>query len=87
MFLLPTLSSDIDECAPIPCQNGGTCSDGVNGYICTCDAGYEGTNCETGILVDRFLSFQKLYLVWSKIISIYSNILLHLEYRGTYNSS
>ena len=41
-------SSDIDECSSSPCDNGGTCSDFVDGYTCTCDAGYTGTHCETG---------------------------------------
>ncbi len=30
-----------DACTPNPCQNGGTCSNG----ICTCPNGYEGTTC------------------------------------------
>ncbi|CAG2189166.1 unnamed protein product [Mytilus edulis] len=38
--------SDIDECASNPCQHGGVCTDGINGYICTCDSGYTGNNCE-----------------------------------------
>ncbi|XP_035685325.1 uncharacterized protein LOC118421892 [Branchiostoma floridae] len=38
-----------DECASDPCNNGGTCTDGVNGYTCDCAAGYEGDNCETDI--------------------------------------
>ena len=40
--------SDIDECAPAPCQNGGVCTDGINAYTCACSAGYEGVNCENG---------------------------------------
>ena len=40
---------DTDECASDPCINGATCVDQVNQYSCTCTAGYEGTNCETGI--------------------------------------
>ncbi len=40
--------SDIDECASTPCQNGGTCNDDVNSYTCTCNAGYTGSDCETG---------------------------------------
>ena len=37
---------DIDDCAPSPCQNGGTCTDGVDSYNCICVAGINGTNCE-----------------------------------------
>ena len=35
-----------DDCAPNPCQNGGTCTDGANSYTCTCAAGFTGANCE-----------------------------------------
>ncbi|XP_066275240.1 neurogenic locus notch homolog protein 1-like [Branchiostoma lanceolatum] len=38
-----------DECASDPCQYGATCEDEVNGYTCTCAAGYEGVHCETNI--------------------------------------
>ena len=41
---------DINECSPKPCENGGACTDNVGGYTCTCAAGYEGVNCETGEL-------------------------------------
>ncbi|XP_072023425.1 CUB and sushi domain-containing protein 1-like isoform X3 [Amphiura filiformis] len=36
----------INDCAPDPCLNGGTCEDGVNEYQCRCSAGYSGPNCE-----------------------------------------
>ena len=39
---------DIDDCASSPCQNGATCSDGINSYSCTCNLGYTGANCEIG---------------------------------------
>ena len=42
------LISDIDECASFPCVNNGTCEDHMDGYICLCEAGYTGVNCETG---------------------------------------
>ena len=40
--------SDIYECSSSPCQDGGTCVDGINGYDCSCTAGYTGVHCETG---------------------------------------
>ena len=42
------LFSDINECAPAPCQNGATCVDLVGSYRCDCKSGYTGNNCETG---------------------------------------
>ena len=40
--------TDVNECVCLPCQNGGMCSDLVNGYLCNCVAGYTGTQCQTG---------------------------------------
>ena len=40
--------SDTDDCANSLCMNGGSCTDAVNSYTCTCLDGYEGTYCETG---------------------------------------
>ena len=44
------LSADIDECSPDPCENGGTCTDGINSYTCACIPGYDGANCSTSEL-------------------------------------
>ena len=38
---------DIDDCASEPCQNDGTCIDGINSYTCACLDGWSGDNCET----------------------------------------
>ncbi len=37
---------DIDECAPMPCMNGGTCHDLINGFNCSCPKGTTGQLCE-----------------------------------------
>ena len=39
---------DIDYCEPNRCQNGGSCTDLVDGYSCLCATGYTGTDCQTG---------------------------------------
>lgn len=40
--------TDINECASEPCQNKGTCTDIVDGFYCSCSAGFEGVLCEIG---------------------------------------
>ena len=37
---------DIDECASDPCQNAGTCVNGVNRFWCVCVDGFTGSECE-----------------------------------------
>ena len=39
---------DINECSPNPCKNGGRCTDLVNGFSCSCVAGYNGDDCGNG---------------------------------------
>ncbi len=50
---------DIDECASNPCQNAGACVDAVNGYTCTCVAGWTGTICDTSKIFFHY-KFSKL---------------------------
>uniref|UniRef100_A0A8C7T7H8 Fibulin 7 n=1 Tax=Oncorhynchus mykiss TaxID=8022 RepID=A0A8C7T7H8_ONCMY len=37
---------DVSECSSNPCQNGGTCVEGVNQYRCTCSQSWNGSNCQ-----------------------------------------
>uniref|UniRef100_A0A8C6T549 Neurocan core protein n=1 Tax=Neogobius melanostomus TaxID=47308 RepID=A0A8C6T549_9GOBI len=40
------LSPDIDDCQSNPCQNGGTCIDEINSFVCLCLPSYSGATCE-----------------------------------------
>jgi Notch-like protein len=40
------ISGGVDNCDPNPCQNGGSCTDGVNTHTCDCVEGFTGDNCE-----------------------------------------
>ncbi|MEE6461607.1 hypothetical protein FKM82_001338 [Ascaphus truei] len=41
--------TDIDECLPFPCHNGGTCHNLVGGFSCICPDGFTGIACERDI--------------------------------------
>jgi collagen type VI alpha len=38
--------TDVNECDPNPCQNGGRCIDGLRTYTCLCTNNYAGVNCD-----------------------------------------
>lgn len=38
--------TNVDDCHPGACLNGGTCVDGVNEFHCLCSAGFVGRRCE-----------------------------------------
>ena len=40
---------DIDDCIRVTCSFHGTGVDGVNTHTCSCEDGYTGSNCETGM--------------------------------------
>ncbi|XP_043323641.1 fibulin-7 isoform X3 [Cervus elaphus] len=42
----PDTPPDISECSSQPCQNGGTCVEGVNQYKCICPPGRTGSRCQ-----------------------------------------
>ncbi|CAM2096484.1 unnamed protein product [Caretta caretta] len=40
---------DANQCDSDPCQNGGTCVDQLQAYVCLCPEEYKGKNCEKGL--------------------------------------
>ncbi|GAB1604635.1 protein jagged-1b-like [Argonauta hians] len=40
---------NINDCLPNPCQNNGTCKDGVQSYRCVCEPGWDGPTCTQNI--------------------------------------
>ena len=45
---------DINDCMGEPCNNGGTCTDGIATYTCTCPDGFTGRDCETSMIIFLF---------------------------------
>jgi hypothetical protein len=42
---------NINDCSPNPCRNGGTCTDLVASYSCSCVPPWSGSTCGSGTLV------------------------------------
>uniref|UniRef100_A0A665X7A8 Delta-like protein n=1 Tax=Echeneis naucrates TaxID=173247 RepID=A0A665X7A8_ECHNA len=40
---------NINDCASLPCKNGGTCIDGINSFQCFCPDGWEGSLCDVDV--------------------------------------
>ena len=45
---------EIDDCNNSPCYNDGLCANSDTGYVCMCELGWTGVQCETGNHVLRF---------------------------------
>ncbi|XP_024911055.1 protein jagged-2 isoform X2 [Cynoglossus semilaevis] len=40
---------NINDCALLPCKNGGTCIDGISSFECFCPDGWEGSLCDVDV--------------------------------------
>jgi hypothetical protein len=46
-----------DPCTPNPCQNSGVCNQSGTSYTCTCQTGWIGLTCSTGMTEMSFTLF------------------------------
>ena len=69
------MSFSVNPCMSAPCQNGGTCYRGDNGYTCQCLSTHTGTNCETLgkndilVIVPLELYFENFIMLGGKAVN------------------
>ncbi len=69
LHVLKFVYLEIDHCDPNPCNHGHCTNtpEESNGYKCTCDAGWQGANCDEG---KRNNFVNSVLILFSKIIVI-----------------
>ena len=45
--IIINMLAEIDECLSSPCVHG-VCNDRNDGYVCQCEEGWHGVNCDIG---------------------------------------
>lgn len=87
---------DIDECnVTEPCQNNGNCSNTFGSYICDCQSGWQGKNCQTGrrafrviiLLASNLASYSTINNVYLAIADIDECTIEPCENNGTCHNS
>lgn len=71
---------DINECSSSPCGNHGTCTDTVNGYRCTCTAGFTGESCQTSksIIHIYACTFDQQVILYLSCLPSYEKMVLRV---------
>ena len=64
-FDMLLFNSEINECDSNPCQNGGTCEDGIESFLCSCPFGYESDQCQTGKIKAFIYIFRKYEMIFT----------------------
>ena len=70
---------DIDECESAPCVFG-TCTDQENGYTCTCEDGFTGTDCDIGMYFIYFI-LQNNFTIRLAVVKIVDLFIKRIVYK------
>ena len=60
--LLTFFFPDVDSCESSPCQNGATCVDELDGYVCQCTDQWLGANCTGKLCLMFTVCFEQFHL-------------------------
>ena len=74
----------VNECSPNPCKNGGSCTDLVNGFSCSCVAGYNGDDCSSGKDHNSIISGLQHYI---RIHILYTNVFMFSKSKSFLNGT
>ena len=67
---LSFFATDTDECKSSPCQNGGTCVDGLYDFTCVCPRLFIGKRCEGSVTSHNFIIGVKEVLMPFEVLKI-----------------
>ena len=59
-------NSEVNQCSPSPCKNGGTCSERNNRFECTCTIGFKGVTCEGKLILIGWFSYNLFVITFNK---------------------
>ena len=72
MHLRRLYFSDIDDCKPDSCLNGGVCVDEVNSFFCNCAHGFIGDDCSISKLKEQKMNLFSRELIINDLVIIVS---------------
>uniref|UniRef100_A0A3P8TUL4 Sushi, nidogen and EGF-like domain-containing protein 1 n=1 Tax=Amphiprion percula TaxID=161767 RepID=A0A3P8TUL4_AMPPE len=79
---LKTKPEPPQDCRSLPCQNGGTCVNGGDAFICDCAAGFKGRQCE--LLCQRVPHPCTRLYSETKSVPVWEGGVCHYLYKRTY---
>ena len=69
---------DIDDCEGQFCSGNGKCVDSVNQYLCSCNAGFTGKDCQIGKISTTLSKYFPMQIVLLESALIYKQFKLQM---------